>query len=176
MTKRGNRKQLIFLKLLNVDSLSVFSRKGHYFWWCYSCKCSFLWMIFMESWAFLWHHHNLIKIFSLGFQLLCPTLGGTGLVIKHFPTTCFTELLSNQPPYGSQKLWNKQIISFKKWNTRTRGWLSGLSIRLLMTAQVMISWFMGSSPASVSVEPAWDSLSLSLCPSLLFLKLNKLFF
>ena len=52
------------------------------------------------------------------------------------------------------------------------GWLSWLSIRLLISAQVMISQFTGSGPASVSALTAWSllgilgfSLSLSLCPS-----------
>ena len=54
------------------------------------------------------------------------------------------------------------------------GWLSGLNIQLLVSAQVVISQFMGSSPASGSVPTAWSllgilslppSLSVSLCPS-----------
>ena len=43
-------------------------------------------------------------------------------------------------------------------------WLSQLSTQLLVSAQVMISWFAGSSPmsgsAAGSTEPSWDSLSL----------------
>ena len=47
------------------------------------------------------------------------------------------------------------------------GWLSELSIQLLILAQVLISLFVISSPMSGglfadSVEPAWDSL----CPPL----------
>ena len=52
------------------------------------------------------------------------------------------------------------------------GWLNRLSVWLLVSAQVMISWFMGLSPSSGSVITAWSllgilsfSLSLSLCPS-----------
>ena len=44
-------------------------------------------------------------------------------------------------------------------------WLSWLSVRLLVSAQVMISWFVSSSPLGLcadSTEPAWDSLSPSL--------------
>ena len=57
----------------------------------------------------------------------------------------------------------------QKWKMRAAGWLSRLSVRLLISAQVMISRFVASSPvlgSVLSVEPAWDSLSLSLCPSL----------
>ena len=45
------------------------------------------------------------------------------------------------------------------------------SVERPTSAQVMISWFMGSSPASGSVltaqslEPASDSVASSLCPS-----------
>ena len=46
-------------------------------------------------------------------------------------------------------------------------WLSQLGV--LTSAQVMISWFVGSGPAvrlnAISTEPAWDPLSPSLCPS-----------
>ena len=57
------------------------------------------------------------------------------------------------------------------------GWLCWLSIRLLVSAQVVISSFMSSSPASGSdgVEPAWDSLSPSLslpAPPLLALSVS----
>ena len=50
------------------------------------------------------------------------------------------------------------------------GWLSRLSIRLSISAQIMISWFMGSSPtlgSVLSLEPAWASSSfpVSLCSS-----------
>ena len=48
-------------------------------------------------------------------------------------------------------------------------WLSQLSIRLSISAQVMISWFVRSSPvlgsalgSTLGMEPAWDSLSLLL--------------
>ena len=45
------------------------------------------------------------------------------------------------------------------------------SVKRLTSSQVVISWFVGSSPASGSVltaqslEPASDSVSPSLCPS-----------
>ena len=52
------------------------------------------------------------------------------------------------------------------------GWLSRLSIWLLILAEVMISWSMGSSPTSGSALTVWSllgilslSLSLSLCLS-----------
>ena len=58
------------------------------------------------------------------------------------------------------------------------GWLSWLSDRLLILAQVMISWFMSLSlcvgPCADSADPAGIlCLSLSLCPSLLVLSLLK---
>ena len=51
------------------------------------------------------------------------------------------------------------------------GWLSWLSDQLLTYAQVMISWFMSSSPELGSVLTAWSllgilSLPLSAPPSL----------
>ena len=65
---------------------------------------------------------------------------------------------------------------------RVHGWLSQLSVWLLILAQVMISMFMGSGPSSghsVRADPAWDSLPPSLsAPSLLMLspplKINKI--
>ena len=59
------------------------------------------------------------------------------------------------------------------------GWLSQLSVQLLVSAQVMISQFVGSSPTSgpvliaESLEPASDSVSPSLsAPPLLALCLS----
>ena len=46
------------------------------------------------------------------------------------------------------------------------GWLSWLSIQLLVLAQVMISQFMGLSPASGSVLTCRASLEFSLSLSL----------
>ena len=48
-----------------------------------------------------------------------------------------------------------------------RGWLSQLNIQLLILARVMTSG-RAMDPrkgSALSVESAWDSLSLSLCPS-----------
>ena len=48
------------------------------------------------------------------------------------------------------------------------GWLSRLSVRLLVLAQVVISWFTSSSPAlasALAVQSLLGILSLSLCPS-----------
>ena len=44
---------------------------------------------------------------------------------------------------------------------RAPGWLSWLSLRLLVSAQLMISWLGGGVPAP-HMEPTWDSLSPSL--------------
>ena len=64
---------------------------------------------------------------------------------------------------------------------RAPGWLSWLSILLLISAQVMISWFMRSSPAlafALNMKPAWDYLSPSLSPppSLMLSLSLKIFF
>ena len=64
-----------------------------------------------------------------------------------------------------------------EYKTEVPGWLSQLDVRLLVSAQVMISQFVGLSPASGSVLTAWDLLgilSLSAAPSLMFsLSQNK---
>ena len=58
------------------------------------------------------------------------------------------------------------------------GWLSQLGLRLLVSAQIMVSRFREFEPHVVlhadGVEPAWDSLSplLSLPPSPLVLSLS----
>ena len=72
------------------------------------------------------------------------------------------------------------MMSLIQWNTRgahlfynqevnvgAPGWLSRLSVCLLVSAHVMISWFVSSFQPCIglcadSVEPAWDSLSLHL--------------
>ena len=40
------------------------------------------------------------------------------------------------------------------------GWLSWLCVQLLILAQVMISWFMGLSPASLTVQSLLGIFSL----------------
>ena len=73
-----------------------------------------------------------------------------------------------------------EIQSFKNLSEKKRGdtWVAQL-VQCLTSAQVMISWFVGSSPASGSVltaqslEPASDCVSLSLsAPPLLTLCLS----
>ena len=75
------------------------------------------------------------------------------------------------------------ITHVKKYILGAPGWLSLLSIQLLISAQAMISRFTGSKPVLGSVLPAqsWDlgfSLSLSLRPypacALSLSKINKL--
>ena len=69
-------------------------------------------------------------------------------------------------------------------NLGVPGWLNQLSVRLLVLAQVMISWFTSLSPTLrrsvlTAAEPPWDSLSPSLSLPLLVhylflsLKINK---
>ena len=65
-----------------------------------------------------------------------------------------------------------KCMAFDPFSTRidsscqVPGWLSLLSLRLLISAQVMISWLVGSSPTSGSVLTAWSLLGISLSPSL----------
>ena len=60
-------------------------------------------------------------------------------------------------------------LFFKEKMSRSPGWLSQLSIWLLVLAQIMVSWFVRLSPASGSALTAWGLLGmfclLSLCPS-----------
>ena len=54
-------------------------------------------------------------------------------------------------------LWTPgNFVSVSAWEGEHE-WLSWLNVQLLISGQVMISWFMG-----LSTEPAWDSLSPSL--------------
>ena len=59
------------------------------------------------------------------------------------------------------------------------GWLSQLSVRLLVSAQIMILWFVRSSPCiglcAGSAEPTWGTLSPSVSappPLVLCLEIN----
>ena len=67
--------------------------------------------------------------------------------------------------------WEGKIRQLKLSGVGVLGWLSQLSIQLLVLVQVVISWFMGLSPTSGSVltarslEPASDAVSPSLCAS-----------
>ena len=49
----------------------------------------------------------------------------------------------------------------KKWS-RGAWWLGRLSVQLLILAQVMISWFMRSSPALGSALPARSLLGMHI--------------
>ena len=58
--------------------------------------------------------------------------------------------------------------SLKKMSSSRGAWMAQ-SVKRPTSAQVMVSWLVSSSPALSSVlgmEPAWDSVSPSLCPSL----------
>ena len=64
------------------------------------------------------------------------------------------------------------VLEINKCGGEVPVWLSQLSIRPLVLAQVMISWIVRSSPASGSVLIVWSQLGilslplfLSLCPS-----------
>ena len=84
------------------------------------------------------------------------------------PGTCFRFCVSLCPSLALS-LKNKQTLKKKERvvNPGAPGWLSQLSIELLVLAQVMISWFMRSSPTLGSVLTLQSllgipSLSLSL--------------
>ena len=56
------------------------------------------------------------------------------------------------------------------------GWLSQLGVQLLISAQVMISQFVGPNPGLGSAPTAWSQLGILSLPLLclsLFLKINK---
>ena len=70
-----------------------------------------------------------------------------------------------------ESLTSNEIREMRKmWETGQGVWVAQL-VKQLTLAQVMISRLMSLSPESGSVltaeslEPAWDSVSLSLCPS-----------
>ena len=73
----------------------------------------------------------------------------------------------NQPNPGLLFLWNFSSTFFYLQSKASwvPGWLSLLSVWLLISAQVMISWFVGSSPVLGSVLTAQILSLLSLCPS-----------
>ena len=92
---------------------------------------------------------------------------------RGFPLSPFIPLRSLTDWMRPTTHWGGQSALFlKHWFKReprvgAPAELSWLSIRLLILAQVMISWFVGSSPKSGSVLTArslLEILSLSLCP------------
>ena len=99
-----NRVQLLFLKFLKVESLWSFLEKVIAVDAARNANVLPLDAVNGSLSLTLILSHQ-IKIFSQGFWLLCHTLGHAELVInQHFFMTFFTELLSNQALYGSQKL------------------------------------------------------------------------
>ena len=58
-----------------------------------------------------------------------------------------------------------ELLFHFKFSGGVPGWLSWLSVHLLVSAHVVISLFVGLSPASGSVLTAWSLLGI-LCPSL----------
>ena len=68
----------------------------------------------------------------------------------------------------------KQKILKNNNNNGASGWLSGLSVQPLVLAQIMISWFMRSSPASGSELTVRLLLGI-LSPSLSALPLHVLY-
>ena len=90
-------------------------------------------------------------------------------------TNIYYSVSLSTPSYNSLKILLKKTLGVP-------GGLSQLSVRLLVSAQVAISQFVGLSPASGSMLTVWNllgilSLPFSLCPSpacSLSLKINKL--
>ena len=63
-----------------------------------------------------------------------------------------------------EKIVNASVVPSKKLGFGAPGWLSCLSVRILILAQVVISVYEFEPHIGLcadSVEPAWDSLSLS---------------
>ena len=73
-------------------------------------------------------------------------------------TTC------NEPTHSYRWMFKSITMAVKNFSLPqgAPGWLSQLSIQLLVSAQVMISWIVGLSPESGSVLTAW-SLPGILC-------------
>ena len=76
--------------------------------------------------------------------------------------------------------WLFSLYVHREKNAGVPGWLSRVGVRLLVSAQVMISQLRGFKPriglCAGSREPAWDSLSLSFSahpPHALSLSLSK---
>ena len=59
-----------------------------------------------------------------------------------------------------------KLATQKNESSAAPGWLSQLSIRLLVLAQVMISWFLSSSPRLGSALSSQSLLGDSFSPSL----------
>ena len=106
------------------------------------------------------------EVLSSLFQLserasICSTLHSFHLYAPHYKSTN-SQSLPHYVPVN--------FIIFKvNYTIGVPGWLSWLSFQLLVLAQVMISRFMSSSPASGSVLTVQSCLgfflSFSLCPS-----------
>ena len=75
------------------------------------------------------------------------------------PAHCAPETRLNKNVYRST------ICRIKNTKTGAPGWLTWLSVRLLISAQVMISWFMELSPGRAPHWPWGGCLDFSLCPS-----------
>ena len=93
--------------------------------------------------------------------------GGWGSIPDHVRQASSIFILSN--PCAVHKKVSAPPLKINE-NVGVPGWLSGLNIQLLISAQVMISWFMGLSPTSGSALTAWSLLgvpspSLSAPPS-----------
>ena len=75
-------------------------------------------------------------------------------------------MCTSRPLRGAKNI--RQIVESKAGGSGAPGWLRWLSVRLLISAELMISRFVSSSlHLTVSAEPSWDSLSpLSAPPPL----------
>ena len=66
------------------------------------------------------------------------------------------------------------LLSLKDYCPGAPGWLSWLSVQILVSARIMISWLMSLSPASGSALTVWSLLGiLSLFLSLLSLPCSR---
>ena len=85
------------------------------------------------------------------------SFGGAWLAQSTEHATFDFAVMSSSPTLGVE-------IALKKEKSGAPGWLSGLSVELLASAQVVISWFVSSSPAlgsALAVQNLLGILSLS---------------
>ena len=83
-----------------------------------------------------------------------PVITALPILVTSLPTA---------PPQPPRLAFRQQTFSVRNRRQGRQGGLSRSSVSLLVSAQVMISQFVSSSPrsGSESVASAWDSLSLS---------------
>ena len=98
------------------------------------------------------------KKYSVICELACAVLS---LSLSHIHTVVFCEPFENKI-YLSRGPWPFQL----KYYSGAPGWLSRLSIWLLVSTQVLISQFVSSSPMSSSALTVWSLFGILSPPPL----------